>query len=166
MSIVFFRGTFSWPLFVVFLVFFLPFCWQLTKTLRAIFFWEKTTAVVQGADYVVPSSSNPSAKAITRVGVYTHQAIFQAKDGKTYQLYTKIRSNPPLLRVGESVSVYYDPANPVKGTIGGFLELWFPPLALGFLAGVFFMLWLGAYLEPPPASSSAFMIKKERVLLK
>ncbi len=123
-------------------------------------------AVVQSADYVVPSSSNPSAKAISRIGVYTHQAVFQAKDGRTYQLFTKIRSNPPLLRVGESVSVYYDPANPAQGMIGGFLELWFPPLALGFLAGIFFMLWLGAYLEPPSASSSVFKISKERISLK
>lgn len=154
MSIVFSRGTFSWPLFLVFLVFFLPFCWQLTKTLRAIFFFEKTTGMVQTSDYVPPSLSRDASSPASQVGTYTHQVFFQALDGKTYQVFTRVKSNPPSLEVGESVPVYYNPANPFKALIGGFVELWFPPLALGFFVVIFFVLWFGTWVGSPPPRSS------------
>ncbi|MBP6945202.1 DUF3592 domain-containing protein [Patescibacteria group bacterium] len=143
------RGTFSWPLFTVFAIFFALFCWEVRKPLRALLSFEKTEGVIQRADYIPPSGSQVHATAIERTGTYTHQAIFTLSDGKTYGVFTRVTSNPPRFQVGDRVSVYYNAENPEDALIGGFLELWFGTLALGFFVLIFFVLWFGSLVGSP-----------------
>lgn len=149
MKSIVFQGSFSWILFVVFLVFFLPWCWFTVKSLRAVIFFEKTTGTIQDATYVSADTSSaiPSSPA-SRIGTYTHQAVFSADNGSTHRVLTRVRSNPPSFAVGDRVRVYYDKQNPSNALIGTFLELWFPPLALSFFVVIFFILWFGTWIGP------------------
>ena len=51
-----------------------------------------------------------------------------------YMITSSVASSPPALRMGEEVTVLYDPANPADGTMESFLELWFVPMLLGIFA--------------------------------
>lgn len=143
------RGTFSWPLFTVFVIFFALFCWEVRKPLRALLFFQKTQGTIQSADYVPPSGSQANATAVERAGTYTHQAFFTLSNGKTYSVFTRVKSNPPRFQVGDRVSVYYNAENPEDALIGGFLELWLGTLALGFFVLIFFVLWFGSWVGSP-----------------
>lgn len=150
MATPFFHGSFSWILFTVFLVFFVPWCWYTGRSLLAIFTYETSFGVIQDATYVPPDPSSSSRqRPLSDVGTYTHQAIFLMKDGQEGRVLTRVRSNPPAFSVGDQVKVYYDKENPSKALIGTFSELWLPSLALGFFTFVFFVLWMGAWIGPP-----------------
>ena len=51
-----------------------------------------------------------------------------------YTITSDVASSPPTLRMGDEVTVLYDPANPSDGTMEGFLELWLVPMLLGIFA--------------------------------
>jgi hypothetical protein len=51
-----------------------------------------------------------------------------------YTITSSVASSPPALRMGQEVTVLYDPANPADGTMESFLELWFAPMLLGIFA--------------------------------
>ncbi len=142
-----FQGNFSWVLFIAFLLFFVPWCWYTVKSVRAVLFFEKTIGTIQDATHVPAddSSALPSSEA-SQVGTYTHQALFTTPEGVTHKAFTRVRSNPPSFAVGDRVKVYYDQKNPTNAMIGTFWEVWFPPLALSFFAGIFFLLWLGTWM--------------------
>ncbi len=142
------QGTFSWPLFIVFLVFFLPWCWYTGKSVRAVLLYEKAVGTIQEQTYVPPTAVvAPSRHINERSGSYAYKAVFTVRE-TAWQVQARVRSNPPNFEIGDRVTVYYDPRDPSKALIGTFLELWLPTLALGFFAGIFFILWLGALLEP------------------
>lgn len=145
-----FQGTFSWILFIAFLVFFLPWCWFTGKSLRAALTYEVAVGTIQDASYVPPDASLVSRdRPLSSVGTYTHQAIFPSKDGRMHQVFTRVRSNPPSFKIGDRVKVYYDERNPDNALIGTFTEMWFPTLTLGFFTGIFFILWYGNLVSPP-----------------
>lgn len=130
-------------------MFFLPWCWHTGKTINTLLFYEKTTGIIQSEGYIPPDNNqSPLPKnAASRIGTYTHQAVFKASDGSTQRVFTRVRSNPPPFQIGDEVKIYYDKEIPSKAQIGTFLELWFPTLALGFLTLIFFILWYGSLLE-------------------
>ncbi len=145
-----FQGTFSWPLFIVFLVFFAPWCWQTSQSLKIVLTYQVTTGVIQSADYVPPDASQiVRERALSSVGTYTHQAIFTTADGRQGQAFTRVRSNPPAFEIGDTVKVYHHPTDLTKARIGTFWELWLAPIALGFFTAIFFFLWLGALVGDP-----------------
>jgi hypothetical protein len=51
-----------------------------------------------------------------------------------YTITSSVASSPPDLRMGEGVTVLYDPADPADGTMEGFVELWLVPMLLGIFA--------------------------------
>ncbi len=133
--------------FFTFLAFFIPFCWQTWKPIRAYLFFEKTTGTVQSAEYVDSSSPYDPSRPIQNVGTYTHQVIFQTPSGSTHRVFTTVKSNPPSLKIGETVPVYYDVDDPSRALIGTFSELWLGSLTTGFFSFLFFILWFGTLIE-------------------
>ena len=150
------RGTFSWPLFLMFLLFFVPWCWYTGKSVYALLRYEAAEGIIQDMAHVPPQKAlKPNDQPTSSIGMYTHRAIFTALDGRQGQALTRVRSNPPAFKVGDRVKVYYDPADPARAMIGTFWELWLAPLVLGFFAGVFLLLWVGALVgDPAPAHPS------------
>ncbi len=137
---------------VLFLTFFLPWCWYTGRSIRAVLTYKKTTGTIQNESYVTPDA-NPTAIAqqrSARIGTYTHSAIFKTERGESYQTFTRVRSNPPPFQIGDTVRIYYPEKNPSRAILGTFSELWFPSLALGFLSLIFLVLLLGTWLGPPP----------------
>ena len=62
---------------------------------------------------------------------------FQTLEGATIELESGLRSNPPMYRTGQTVSVFYDPDEPRSAAIKGFFSLWFMPIILGFIGSIF-----------------------------
>ncbi len=150
-----FHGTFSWPFFLLFFVFFAPWCWYTGQSIKAVLFFEKTSGIIQDATYNPPQepSSSFSEQPTSRIGTYTHQAVFTTAQGDTRQVFTRVRSNPPPFDRGDRVAVYYNKQNPSEALIGTFLELWLPSLALAFFCFIFFILWIGTWIGPPNVSN-------------
>lgn len=144
-----FQGKFSWPLFIVFLVFFFPWGWYTGKSIQAVLFHEKTVGIIQDESYIPPTNTpSVSEQPASQIGTYTHQAIFTTQTGATHQVFTRVHSNPPPFKIGDRVPIYFDAHNPSNAMIGTFSELWLPPLSLSFFTLIFFVLWLGAWIEP------------------
>jgi len=76
----------------------------------------------------------------------TFLPIFEYEwEGRTYRKKAGFSSNPPRYRVGETVSLYVDAANPADAVPRRFMDLWFMPLLFGFLAGVMLVVALVVY---------------------
>ena len=58
-------------------------------------------------------------------------------EGKTLRREGGVASTPPSYEIGEEVVVYVSKENGWDVRIGGFLELWFLPMVLGFIGAVF-----------------------------
>lgn len=54
-------------------------------------------------------------------------------DGKAYEFTSSMSSKPPAYKVGEQVTVLYDPAEPSEGRLDGFMDLYMFPLIFGIL---------------------------------
>jgi hypothetical protein len=63
---------------------------------------------------------------------------FETERGRTVEFESSVGSNPSLYRVGQRVSVLYDPDEPQKATIDSFLSRWLATLITGCL-GVSFL---------------------------
>jgi hypothetical protein len=58
---------------------------------------------------------------------------FTDSTGTTHQMTNSWSSDPPAYVVGQTVNVFYDPANPNKVKIDGFVELWLTALIFTIL---------------------------------
>ncbi len=68
---------------------------------------------------------------------------FQTANGETITVQSAVGSSPALFRIGQSIRVRYDPADPANAKIHTFFQTWgdslIPALVgIGFLAFVFF----------------------------
>ncbi len=85
-------------------------------------------------------------------GSTTYSPVFQYEvDGQNYEFESGNSSSPPTHRVGETDTIFYDPANPAKAQIDSFMDMWFAPGMLlcfgggGVLAtNVIAMIWFFA----------------------
>ncbi|WP_298820880.1 DUF3592 domain-containing protein [Chloroflexus sp.] len=75
-----------------------------------------------------------------RQATYYYPVIaFTAIDGTAMQVKSSTGSNPPSHRVGDTVSILYNPQNPAEMHENSFWSLWFPSyLILGF-GGLFLL---------------------------
>lgn len=62
--------------------------------------------------------------------------------GGPVEFQSEIGSSPPAFRVGEAVTVLYDPAAPTKAQLDSFWDKWLLPGVLGFIGAVFGFLGL------------------------
>lgn len=62
---------------------------------------------------------------------------FTSAAGKRIEFTSNVGSNPPAHRVGESVTVLYDPTDPYQARIKSFFSLWFGFLMVLILGAVF-----------------------------
>jgi hypothetical protein len=79
--------------------------------------------------------------------------------GKSVVVRGMITTDPPALRLGEQVVVFYPPGQPAGARIGTFLELWFVPLLLGGLGTPFVLIGSGFLL------ASASRTRRRRELM-
>ncbi|WP_125722859.1 DUF3592 domain-containing protein [Flavobacterium ustbae] len=82
---------------------------------------------------LIPSRSDNST-------TYKPVVSYTTKEGKQIEFTSSVSSNPPSYHEGESVEIFYDPADPYDADINGFASLWLAPLILGILGTVFFLI--------------------------
>lgn len=80
------------------------------------------------------SRSSSSSSSST---MYRPVVEFTTATGKRIEFTSSVGSSPPSHRVGESVRVLYNPANPESARIKSFFQLWFGFLIVFFLGLVF-----------------------------
>lgn len=71
---------------------------------------------------------------------YKPVVSFTTKDGKQIKYISSVSSNPPSYHEGETVEIFYDPADPYDANINGFASLWLGPLILGIFGIIFFLI--------------------------
>ena len=74
---------------------------------------------------------------------YQPRIRFEASAGEVIDFVSSPGSSPPAFRVGESVTVYFEPANPGDARLKGFRELWGLTLITGGLGAVFVLVGAG-----------------------
>lgn len=86
------------------------------------------------------SSSSSGSSSST---MYRPVVEFTTATGKRIEFISSVGSSPPSHRVGEAVTVLYNPADPQSARIKSFFQLWFGFLIVSFLGLVFAAIGLG-----------------------
>jgi hypothetical protein len=96
------------------------------------FFAARTLSLVEGGESApgVIVELRRSSKGGTRPVVE-----FTPKGRAAIRVEGGVSSTPPAYEIGERVQVHYDPDDPERMVIDGFLEMWFVPTLVGGLAG-------------------------------
>jgi hypothetical protein len=100
------------------------------------------TAEGKVIDLVRQQSSSSSS------GTYSPVVEFTIPTGPRVEFTSSVGSRPPAYRVGESVMVLYDPADPHKARIKSFFSLWFGFIIVFALGLIFAVVGLGMILVP------------------
>jgi hypothetical protein len=88
------------------------------------------------------SHSSSSSSSRSSSSTYKPVVEFNAATGKRIEFISSVGTNPPSYRVGESVTVLYNPADPYSARIKSFFSLWFAFLIVSFLGFVFTIIGL------------------------
>jgi len=64
---------------------------------------------------------------------YAPVFAFALPDGRRIEIESATASDPPCCRTGDAVRVRYDPADPLRAYMTGFMESWFLPLILALM---------------------------------
>jgi hypothetical protein len=102
---------------------------------------------------------------------WTPVFAYRLPDGREVRVTASFSSSPPCCKVGDAVRVRYDPADPARARMTGFLSSWLLPTILGGMGSVFTLLGLvlprmlrgsatlaaagGAFGEAAPPAGSA-----------
>ncbi|AOW15721.1 hypothetical protein LPB72_06495 [Hydrogenophaga crassostreae] len=68
---------------------------------------------------------------------------FETPSGAVIDFTSSVASAPAAYRVGEPVTVFFDPANPSEARVNGFFELWGIASIAGVVGTVFFLVGVG-----------------------
>jgi Protein of unknown function (DUF3592) len=98
---------------------------------------------VTGLEYGRDNSSSSSSR-----GVYYPVVKFRTATGEAHTFRSNSGSSPPSYRVGEAVSVLYDPASPFDARIKGFFSLWLLAFIFGVIGSVFALVGFGGLIVP------------------
>jgi len=69
---------------------------------------------------------------------------FSDKNGNRHRIHSKMGSYPPAYKIGDTVTIFYDPQIPEKTKLDSFVSLWLGPVILGVLG--FIPVFIGALI--------------------
>jgi hypothetical protein len=96
-----------------------------------------TSAHTEGVVVAMVPSGRRSSRSVAPV------VEFATADGRRVQFRSAISSSPPAFAIGERVGVYYPPQAPETARIDTTFQLWFAPLLLAGLGGLFAAIGFG-----------------------
>lgn len=70
---------------------------------------------------------------------------FHLPNGEAVTFESSLSTRPPRYQVEEKVVVYYDPEEPEKAMIDGWMEEWFVTIVFGGMGSLFVLISLGAF---------------------
>ncbi len=91
-----------------------------------------TVAIGEVVDFETHRSDNST--------MYSPVVVFQAKDNSTHKFVSSVSSNPAGYEIGEKVEVLYRVQFPQEAQINRVFSLYFAPIFLSFMGGVFFLI--------------------------
>ncbi|MCR4031309.1 MULTISPECIES: DUF3592 domain-containing protein [Flavobacterium] len=106
----------------------------------AIYLYVDKQAFLAKAETVQGTVTELIPKRSKESTTYSPVFSFTTKTGQTIMHHSSVSSSPPSYDVGEKVEVFYDPENPNKAEIKGFVSLWLGVLILGVVGTVFFLI--------------------------
>lgn len=112
----------------------------------AFYLYQDKQAFLKRAETVQGTVIELISKRSDNSTTYAPVVTFTTKKGNKIEFTSSVSSNPPSYSEGESVEVFYDPAEPKDASINGFASLWLGPLILGILGTVFFLIGFGIIL--------------------
>ena len=108
------------------------------------------TGTIARIDTVAPNSANSSADAQTANSKVQFMPMIQYQMGdKSYEIKGQSANNYNTYKIGQALSVRYNPAHPEQGQVDSFPALWLGPIGLIILGLPF------AYLARATLSRSA-----------
>jgi hypothetical protein len=116
--------------------------------LGSFFIFSNTSRFIAGAveaegKVIALDRSSSSSSSGSRSTTYRPVVEFTSSTGKRIEFTSNVGSSPPSHRVGEPVTVLYNPADPYRARIKSFFQLWFGFLIVFFLGLVFAAIGLG-----------------------
>ena len=105
----------------------------------SFFFEQKTTAFIAKAVKADGVVSDMVRSYSNRSYSYAPVVRFVARDGKKIEFKSSVSSNPPSYRIGQKVTVFYDPENPQTAKINSFMSLWALPAVTGGVGTLFLL---------------------------
>lgn len=112
---------------------------KIVRFLRVEGIVTRLIGVRAGQEYVVARTEE--GVKIEPKSLYRPQIRFRTESGRTIDFVGRVASRPPRYKVGEWVSIFYNPHNPTEAHLNGFMEIWFVTLMLVFF--VLFMIGMG-----------------------
>jgi uncharacterized protein DUF3592 len=94
------------------------------------------TTVGVVVDFVEETSEERRGDDFVTATYFYPVVHFQTASGEQVKFQSSAGSTRPSLRKGQMVPVLYDPARPEQARIRSFVQVWWLPLALVFIAAV------------------------------
>ena len=118
---------------------------------KIVLFRDYTKTTGEVIDYVDRPYDTPTKLADKpTVGL---KVRYQSADGQTRETISKTGEQPPGQVIGDIVPVWVSKTNPEQARIGTFVELWLWFTVCAVIGGIFFIIWYGTWLGPPPKVS-------------
>ncbi|MFD1602275.1 DUF3592 domain-containing protein [Flavobacterium artemisiae] len=106
----------------------------------AFYLYQNKQAFLDKAVKVQGTVTDLIASRSDKSTTYRPVVSYTTKDGKQIEFTSSVGSNPPSYHEGETVEIFYDPADPYDADINGFVSLWLAPLILGIIGTIFFLI--------------------------
>ncbi len=104
----------------------------------AVFVWMRTRKFINEAQETKGTVIRMLSKRGSKGGtIYAPVFQFRTIDGRTIEVEESLYSKPPQFQEGQSVDILYDPQNPEKARVKKWMNLYFVPVVLGGMGGVF-----------------------------
>jgi uncharacterized protein DUF3592 len=130
----------------------------------SFFIFSNTRGFIAGASEaegtVIALDRSRSSSGSGSSTMYRPVVEFTSGTGKRIEFTSSVGTSPPSHRVGEPVTVLYNPADPSSARIKSFFQLWFGFLIVFFLGLVFTAIGLGIILVRTRGRQRAEWLKR------
>lgn len=145
------KGAFIWFFFIP-MVLAVGFClFFLIKNLYVMVKFTRTTGKIVRYD----DSKTSGGQTLYRTIV-----AYKTPDNVEHEAGSLTRSSSAYGKIGDTVTVYYDPQHLDKAAVHTFRDTWLHVLVLGIVGSILFIVWYGALMgvtasDPPPGYTGA-----------
>ncbi|MBP9762843.1 DUF3592 domain-containing protein [Patescibacteria group bacterium] len=138
------KGEFLWIFFIPALVLLGLAIFFLVKNLRIMTSFEKTKGTI--TRYEISHTKQNQT-------LYQTIVTYKAADGAEREAGSLTRSSSAPGKIGDTITVYYNPAQPEVAHVQTFRDSWLHILLLGAIGFVLFVIWFGTWVGPPAAAA-------------